>query len=105
MDTLENLRKFDLNKLIVFMAVYRLRSVSKAAAVLGLTQPAVSNTLSSLRLTLGDELFVRGHSMMPTRKGVMLAEVLAPTLHAIDSVLGAVMNPAVNPASSSGEFQ
>lgn len=61
------LDKVDLNLFVVFDAVYRERSVTKVAALLNLTQPAVSNALSRLRETLDDPLFVRSaEGMLPT---------------------------------------
>ena len=54
-----NVRDIDLNLLRVFDAVLRERSVTAAAAGLGLTQPAVSNALSRLRGLFDDALFVR----------------------------------------------
>jgi DNA-binding transcriptional LysR family regulator len=54
-----NVRDADLNLLRVFDAVLHERSVTAAAARLGLTQPAVSNALARLRGQFGDPLFVR----------------------------------------------
>ncbi len=42
----------DLNLLRLFDAVYRARSVSRAAESIGLTQPAASHGLGRLRLLL-----------------------------------------------------
>lgn len=61
------LDKIDLNLFVVFEALYRERSVTRVAAQLNLTQPAVSNNLSRLRETLDDALFVRSpEGMAPT---------------------------------------
>ena len=54
-----NIKDFDLNLLHVFAAVHAARSVSRAAEALGLSQPAVSNALTRLRLALHDPLFTR----------------------------------------------
>ena len=43
-----NIKDFDLNLLHVFQAVHTARSVSRAAADLGLSQPAVSHALTWL---------------------------------------------------------
>lgn len=57
----------DLNLYPVFIEIMRHGSVSKAADVLGLTQPATSNALSRLRRQMGDPLFVRTRNgMLPT---------------------------------------
>jgi LysR family transcriptional regulator, transcriptional activator for leuABCD operon len=54
-----NLRSVDLNLLPVFEAAYEERSLSRAAARLAMTQPAVSHAMTRLRALFGDELFVR----------------------------------------------
>jgi DNA-binding transcriptional LysR family regulator len=56
---LEKLRQFDLNLLIVFAVIAEERSVSKAAARLLLSQPAVSRALQRARAMLQDDLLVR----------------------------------------------
>ncbi len=62
-----NLNRIDLNLFAVFDAIYTAGSLTKAADVLCITQPAVSNSLARLRDMLNDPLFVRtGHSMTPT---------------------------------------
>ena len=49
-----NIRTFDLNLLKVFDVVMAEGSLTKAANVLALTQPAVSNALRRLRVALDD---------------------------------------------------
>jgi DNA-binding transcriptional LysR family regulator len=49
----------DLNLLVALDAILRERSVTKAAARLNLSQPAVSGALARLRRHFGDELIVR----------------------------------------------
>jgi len=50
-------------------SIYTEGSLTKAAQVVGITQPAVSNALSRLREKFDDELFVRtGSGMVPTQK-------------------------------------
>jgi len=74
------LRSLDLNLLVVFDAIYRERSVTRAAARVGLSQPATSNALARLRGYLKDELFLRGRDgLRPTPRAVELA----PRLHAL----------------------
>lgn len=53
-----NFRTLDLNLLRVFATVMVERNVTRAAAQLAMTQPAVSNALRRLREASGDELFV-----------------------------------------------
>lgn len=48
-------------------------SVTRAAARLGLSQPATSHVLARLRLLLGDPLLVRsGHRLVPTERALAL---------------------------------
>jgi DNA-binding transcriptional LysR family regulator len=54
-----HLNDIDLNLLRLFDAVYRQRSVSRAAESLALTQPAASHGLTRLRLLIKDPLFIR----------------------------------------------
>jgi len=60
---------FDLNLFVIMNSIYTEGSLTKAAEVVGITQPAVSNALSRLRDKFDDELFVRtGSGMIPTQK-------------------------------------
>ena len=59
-----DLRRVDLNLLIVFETLMHERSVTRAAEKLFLGQPAISAALSRLRGLFDDPLFVRtGRSM------------------------------------------
>lgn len=61
------LGRVDLNLFTVFDAIYTERNLTRAAAVLNVTQPAVSNALNRLREVFNDELFVRKpRGMEPT---------------------------------------
>ncbi|MBK8197058.1 MAG: LysR family transcriptional regulator [Acidobacteria bacterium] len=72
-----NLRSLDLNLLPVLEAIYTERSLTRASESLHLTQPAVSNALSRLRLHFEDPLFVReGRGVKPTA----MAEALMPAV-------------------------
>ena len=68
----------DLQSLMTFLVVYRERNVSRAAACLGVKQPAVSNTLSKLRKRFNDELFIRNHAYCPTEKATAIVQLLEP---------------------------
>ena len=60
---------FDLNLFVIMNSIYTEGSLTKAAEVVGITQPAVSNALSRLREKFNDDLFVRtGSGMVPTQK-------------------------------------
>ena len=79
-----NFRTLDLNLLKVFDVVIQERNVTRAAARLAMTQPAVSNALRRLREATRDELFVPSSTgMIPTE----YAETLWPTVRAsLDSL-------------------
>ena len=83
-----NVGDLDLNLLHVFAAVHASRSVSRAAERLGLSQPAVSNALTRLRLALRDPLFRRGPGgVRPTPKADQLARQVEAALQLIDVAL------------------
>jgi DNA-binding transcriptional LysR family regulator len=82
------LSDIDLNQLVLFQHLMVERRVSKVADKLGLTQPAVSNTLAKLRRQFGDDLFVRTPAgMMPTPFAEQLAEPIGYALGMIHSGL------------------
>jgi DNA-binding transcriptional LysR family regulator len=82
------LTDIDLNQLVLFQQLMVERKVSKVADNLGLTQPAVSNSLAKLRRLLGDELFLRTPSgMVPTPFAEQLAEPVGYALGMIHSGL------------------
>jgi DNA-binding transcriptional LysR family regulator len=91
-----NLRTFDLNLLKVFDEVMAERSLTKAAARLSLTQPAVSNALRRLRQTLGDDLLVRkGRGLEPTVRGLELWPAVREALRGLQTCLApSVFDPA-----------
>lgn len=54
-----NLRKFDLNLLVIFRAIMNRGSIAGAAEEIGLSPSAVSHALGRLRVMFNDELFFR----------------------------------------------
>lgn len=61
------LEQVDLNLFVVFEAIYTERNLTRAAEILHVTQPAISNALGRLRRVYEDELFVRHpRGMLPT---------------------------------------
>jgi len=79
--TLNELRKMDLNLLLVLSVVVRERSVRLAAARLHLGSPAISMSLSRLRELLHDPLLVRsGRGMAPTPRALELTAMIDPFL-------------------------
>jgi DNA-binding transcriptional LysR family regulator len=76
-----DLSRFDLNLLLVFEAVLRERSVTRAADRLSLSQPAMSHALNRLRHLLKDQLFIRGpNGMEPTPRAEQLSTAVARIL-------------------------
>jgi DNA-binding transcriptional LysR family regulator len=82
------LHELDLNLLVVFNQLLAERRVSKVAENLGVSQPAVSNSLAKLRRLLGDELFLRTpRGMEPTPYADQLAEAVSYALAMLHSGL------------------
>lgn len=82
------LRKLDLNLLLVFAALMRERSVSRASRRLHRGPPAVSMALARLRAAIGDNLLVRvGPGMEPTERALALWAELEPALDMIEGAI------------------
>ncbi len=61
------MRPQELNMLIVFDAIMTEGSITRAAERLSMTQPAVSNSVSRMRIKWNDDLFIRsGRTIQPT---------------------------------------
>jgi DNA-binding transcriptional LysR family regulator len=72
-----NLGAINLNLLVALEALLSERSVTRAARRLGVTQPAMSNSLAQLRALLNDPLFHRrAHGLEPTARALALSEPL-----------------------------
>ncbi len=85
-----DLRSFDLNLLVAFDALMEERTVTRAATRLKVQQPAMSHSLSTLRVLLQDELFVRvGQVMQPTARARALAPRIRLALQQMQDVLRA----------------
>lgn len=99
-----DLRRVDLNLLIVFETLMHERSVTRAAEKLFLGQPAISAALSRLRSLFDDPLFVRtGRSMEPTARASEIFGLLSP---ALDSISTAVSRASeFDPATSTAVFR
>ncbi|MBC9251826.1 LysR family transcriptional regulator [Pseudomonas alcaligenes] len=99
-----DLRRVDLNLLVVFEMMMLERNVSRAAERLFLGQPAVSAALNRLRSLYNDPLFVRnGRSMEPTPRALELEGVLRPALDTISAAIG--QSNAFDPATSREVFR
>ncbi|GAB4183369.1 MAG: LysR family transcriptional regulator [Thalassobaculales bacterium] len=83
-------RNFNLNLLLVFEAMMTHRNTTRAGKALGISQSAISNSLSQLRAVLDDPLFTRNRNeMVPTPRALELAGPVSAALlqvrEAIDS--------------------
>lgn len=95
---------FDLNLLRVFDAIYRHRSVSRAALALGLSQPATSQALTRLRLMLRHPLFERTHGgVRPTPRADQLAAAVQHALGSLETAVRAAMD--FDPGTSTSTFR
>jgi DNA-binding transcriptional LysR family regulator len=97
------MKDIDLNLLTVFDAIMSEQSISRAATRLAMTQPAVSNALSRMRVTYNDPLFVKaGRGVKPTPK----AEELWRGVHSpLQSLRDAVRPPTFDPATAKRRFR
>ena len=74
-------RELDLNLLTVIVALDEQRSVSRAAAKLGRSQPAVSAALAKMREYFDDPLFLRESNLMqPTPRAMAIADTARSVL-------------------------
>jgi DNA-binding transcriptional LysR family regulator len=98
-----NARMLDFNLLVVFDAVARERSATRAAARLNMTQPTISHALGRLRGALHDDLFVRTpDGMEPTPFAQRLT---APVRSALDGLRNALDSAAdFDPATTERRF-
>jgi LysR family transcriptional regulator, nod-box dependent transcriptional activator len=98
-----NLRRFNLNALPALREILRQGSLTKASAVLNVTQPALSNILRQLRNDFQDELIVRnGKTMQLTLKGESL---LAPLEHSLAALEDVFSEKRFDPAQSARMFR
>lgn len=90
------LRMVDLNLLTVFDAVMQEQNITRAAHSLGMSQPAVSNAVSRLKVMFNDELFVRyGRGIQPTARAYQLFGSVRQALQLVQNELpGSGFEPA-----------
>jgi DNA-binding transcriptional LysR family regulator len=80
----------NLRQIETFEAVMRCGTASRAAEVLGVTQPAVSRTLGELELSIGFPLFARiRRRLIATPEARSLYEVVKSAFDGIDVIRGA----------------
>lgn len=100
-----NLSAIDVNLVVALDALLRERSVTRAAKRMGLSQPAMSHTLTRLREVLGDPLLVRvGRQMALTERAEALMGRVAGLVQDLEGLFG--VNPApFDPAESARVFR
>ena len=75
-------------RLLAFLAVARAGSFTRAAAVLGVSQSALSHTIRGLETDLGVRLLNRTtRSVAPTEAGERLLQTVAPRFEAVEAAL------------------
>src|SRR5262245_58904777 len=88
-------RRLKLRDLNIFLAVVKEQSMSKAAASLAISQPAVSKSIADMEHTLGAPLFDRSpHGIEPTaygqaliKRGLAVFDELRQSVRDIESLL------------------
>ncbi|HEV7462366.1 MAG TPA: LysR family transcriptional regulator [Methyloceanibacter sp.] len=99
-----NLARLDLNLLVAFDALLTERSVTRAAARIGLGQSAMSHNLARLRTLFGDELLTRGaDGMRPTPRALALADPVRVTLSQIQAAV--LQREAFDPSTADRVFK
>jgi LysR family nod box-dependent transcriptional activator len=98
------LGSIDLNLLVALDALLSERSVTRAAARVGLSQPGMSNALGRLRRLFDDPLLVRrGSALVPTTRAEALVD---PVREALALIRGALERPTTfDPATERRTFR
>ncbi len=82
------LRKADINLMVVFEALMQERNLTRAAEKLFVAQPTVSAALARLRAMFNDPLLIRvGNRMEPTARAEEVIKYLTPALDAMSVAL------------------
>jgi DNA-binding transcriptional LysR family regulator len=92
------LRSVDFRLLLAFEALIAERHVSRAAATVGLSQPAMSHALAKLRQQFHDPLLARTSTgLEPTPKALELIEPVREAIRQVDRLFsaGSTFDPAV----------
>ena len=83
-----NLARLDLNLLVAFDALLTERSVTRAAARIGIGQSAMSHALARLRAVFADEILTRApEGMRPTPRALALIEPVRAALAQIQAIV------------------
>jgi DNA-binding transcriptional LysR family regulator len=93
--------KRNLNELLAFVTVSREGSFTRAAAVLGVTQSALSQTIRALEERLDIRLLTRTtRSVAPTEAGERLVRAIGPRLEEIEAEVDALTAMRDKPAGT-----
>lgn len=99
-----NLSQIDLNLLVYLDVLLREKNVTRAANHLGITQPALSNSLKRLRELFGDPLLVRtSEGMTATARALEIQPLIRQVLSEIEQVVRP--SETFYPAKSSRVFR
>lgn len=91
----------NISDILVFFAVARERSFTRAAAKLGMTQSSLSHTIRALETRLGVRLLTRTtRSVSPTEAGERLLQNVAPRLEEIEAEIAAVSDLGDKPVGT-----
>src|SRR6202051_1718551 len=91
----------NLNDLLVFLAVAKERSFTRAAAQRGLSQSALTHTIRGLEERLGLRLLTRTtRSVAPTEAGERLLRAVGPRFEEIGAELAALSELCEKPAGA-----
>src|SRR5579863_2063794 len=89
------------NDLLAFLAVAKARSFTKAAALLGVSQSALSHTVRGLEERLGLRLLTRTtRSVAPTEAGERLLRATGPRLDEIEAEMAALSELRERPSGT-----
>lgn len=99
-----NISRVDLNLLVYLDVLLRECNVTRAAEELGISQPAMSNSLRRLRDLFGDPILVRtSDGMTPTDRALELQPLVRNVLSAAEQVI--LPKTEFDPAASSRIFR
>lgn len=99
---MKDIRSLDFNLLKALDALLDQRNVTRAAARLGVTQPAMSGMLTRLRDTFDDPLFVRvQRGIEPTERALALSVPLKQLLGEVEALL---QPPVFDPSTATQRF-
>jgi len=95
------MKREELSDLAVFLAVAEARSFTRAAATLGTSQSAISQTVRRLETSIGLKLLTRNtRNVAPTEAGEQLIATLRPAFNEIDTRLSALSALRERPAGT-----